>query len=70
MSKNNIATFILKAYGIVSDPATDGYISWGVDGKTLVVHDIEGFTGNVIPLHFRHANFASFVRQLNMYGFR
>jgi hypothetical protein len=35
-----------------------------------VVKDPERFAAEVIPEYFKHNNFASFVRQLNFYGFR
>ena len=42
-------------------------ISWSDDGKHFTVHDVNRFTTDVMPEHFSHANFSSFVRQLNSY---
>ncbi|KAL0080393.1 heat shock factor-type transcription factor [Phycomyces blakesleeanus] len=42
---------------------------WGPDGTTFLVKDINDFSRTILPKHFKHCNFASFVRQLNKYDF-
>lgn len=44
-------------------------ISWLPDGNGFQIINVSGFTESVLPSHFKHNNMASFVRQLNMYGF-
>ena len=44
-------------------------IRWSTNGDSFVVLDEEEFARTMIPELFKHANYASFVRQLNMYGF-
>lgn len=39
-------------------------------GTTFVVKDVDRFAAEAIPEYFKHKNFQSFVRQLNIYGFR
>jgi hypothetical protein len=36
----------------------------------VCVLQVGRFTDEVLPRHFKNANYASFVRQLNLYGFR
>ncbi|OAD67024.1 heat shock factor-type transcription factor, partial [Phycomyces blakesleeanus NRRL 1555(-)] len=42
---------------------------WGPNGKTFIVKDTNEFSKTILPKHFKHCNFASFVRQLNKYDF-
>ncbi|KAF2012279.1 heat shock transcription factor 2 [Aaosphaeria arxii CBS 175.79] len=44
-------------------------VRWGNDGDSFVVLENEKFTKHILPKHFKHSNFASFVRQLNKYDF-
>lgn len=34
-----------------------------------MIKDVMDFAERVLPVYFKHSNYASFVRQLNMYGF-
>jgi heat shock transcription factor len=60
--------FVMKIWSMVNDPANKEYIRWNDDGKTFQVFHTEEFMKVILPKYFKHNNFASFVRQLNMYG--
>jgi len=53
----------------VNDPNSDDLIRWSDSGNSFMVLDEEEFSKKLIPDLFKHNNYASFVRQLNMYGF-
>lgn len=44
-------------------------ISWDKSNVGFIIHDVVSFTREILPKYFRHSNFSSFVRQLNMYDF-
>jgi len=52
----------------VEDSKFQHLIRWNSNGGFLVMNP-EEFSRDVLPLYFKHQNFSSFVRQLNMYGF-
>lgn len=60
--------FIQKMWLMVNDPANHAYIRWSDDGESFLVAHREEFMKSILPKYFKHNNFASFVRQLNMYG--
>ncbi|KAL6602877.1 hypothetical protein ACP70R_043238 [Stipagrostis hirtigluma subsp. patula] len=64
------APFLTKTFELVEDPATDGVVSWGAARNSFVVWDPHAFAARLLPRRFKHANFSTFLRQLNTYGFR
>uniref|UniRef100_G1QDM9 HSF-type DNA-binding domain-containing protein n=1 Tax=Myotis lucifugus TaxID=59463 RepID=G1QDM9_MYOLU len=67
---SNVPAFLTKLWTLVSDPDTDALICWSPSGNSFHVYDQGQFAKEVLPKYFKHNNMASFVRQLNMYGFR
>lgn len=66
---NNSSDFVRKLYKMLEDPSYSSVVRWGDDGDSFVVLENEKFTKSILPKHFKHSNFASFVRQLNKYDF-
>jgi len=62
--------FLTKTYDIFSRDEHQEYCGWGSKGDSIVIRQTEAFSKNVLPKYFKHSNFQSFVRQLNMYDFR
>ncbi|KAK7360924.1 hypothetical protein VNO77_02942 [Canavalia gladiata] len=62
--------FLSKTYEMVDDPSTDSIVSWSPTNNSFVVWNPPEFARDLLPKHFKHNNFSSFVRQLNTYGFR
>lgn len=64
-----VPVFLSKAHNIISScPLHIG--GWTEGGQTFVIKDTNSFAQQVIPLAFKHNNWSSFTRQLNIYGFR
>ncbi|NXX94521.1 HSF4 protein, partial [Centropus bengalensis] len=67
---SNVPAFLTKLWTLVEDPETNHLICWSSNGTSFHVFDQGRFAKEVLPKYFKHNNMASFVRQLNMYGFR
>ena len=70
--KNFYKTFELKSltfHSFLEKNENMDLIRWSDDGNSFIVLDEDEFAKTLIPDLFKHNNYASFVRQLNMYGF-
>ncbi|KAI8371992.1 HSF-type DNA-binding-domain-containing protein, partial [Choanephora cucurbitarum] len=68
-SRKGTSTFISKLYSMVNDDRNQHLIFWNPSGTSFLICNASRFSREILPEHFKHANFSSFVRQLNMYGF-
>lgn len=60
--------FIHKLYNILEDDDLKDLIWWSPSGLSFLIRPTEKFS-RALATYFKHTNIASFVRQLNMYGF-
>ncbi|KAG2176681.1 hypothetical protein INT44_007345 [Umbelopsis vinacea] len=63
------AAFVNKLYRMLEDHEMQDLISWSQSGDLFSVSNPTQFSKVVLPQYFKHNNWQSFVRQLNMYGF-
>lgn len=61
--------FVKKLFQMLQDENYKDIVKWTDSGDSFVVINTNDFTKDILPRHFKHSNFASFVRQLNKYDF-
>ncbi|KAF7586188.1 stress-responsive transcription factor hsf1 [Aspergillus hancockii] len=67
--RKQIPPFVQKLSSFLDESKNTELIRWSDDGNSFIVLDEDEFAKTLIPELFKHNNYASFVRQLNMYGF-
>ncbi|XP_071786086.1 heat shock factor protein-like isoform X1 [Asterias amurensis] len=67
---SSVPGFLSKLWLLVDDAENDELIGWSQNGSSFIVQDQTRFAKEILPNYFKHNNMASFIRQLNMYGFR
>ncbi|KAI0161285.1 hypothetical protein GGR57DRAFT_490067 [Xylariaceae sp. FL1272] len=67
--RKQIPPFVQKLNSFLETSKNTDLIRWSDKGDSFIVLDEDEFAKTLIPELFKHNNYASFVRQLNMYGF-
>ena len=62
-------SFLIKIYEILTNDEFHHTIKWTEEGKSFEIINFQTFVNDILPLYFKHKNFSSFIRQLNMYDF-
>ncbi|KAG2218633.1 hypothetical protein INT45_000806 [Circinella minor] len=55
---------------MLNDSSINNLIRWSVDGRAICIPDVSAFSKDILPQYFKHNNWSSFIRQLNLYEFR
>lgn len=74
IARGGVATpFPWKLHEMLEDAAKEGnesIVSWQSHGYSFLVHKPKLFVEKIMPTYFNQSKFASFQRQLNLYGFQ
>lgn len=68
----NVPPFPVRLHAMLEEAEDDGLadiVSWQPHGRCFVVHKPKEFAEEIMPGYFKMSKFASFLRQLNLYGF-
>lgn len=66
----SLPNFLQKLWVILTENEFAHTIAWNDAGDSFHIVDPQSFCQQVLPNFFKHNNLNSFVRQLNLYGFR
>ena len=62
----SVPAFIAKLWALVEERSTDPVVKWSASGESFLIYDTSGLSKNLLPQYFKHNNYSSFIRQLNM----
>jgi hypothetical protein len=63
-------SFPAKLHEILSNPEYEEIIGWLPHGRSWEVKDRDLLVSVVLKNHFNHSNYDSFIRQVNIWGFK
>lgn len=69
LKSGKVSKFILRLYEMINSSKNISTITWVDSGSSFAILNTSSFTSELLKKHFKHKNYSSFVRQLNLYGF-
>ncbi|CAD8136022.1 unnamed protein product [Paramecium pentaurelia] len=69
-TRSLVPTFIMKTFEMLEDQTISHIVSWTEEGLSFVVKSQKLLQQQVLPQYFKHRNYSSFLRQLNLYNFK
>uniref|UniRef100_A0A7S3GJB5 HSF-type DNA-binding domain-containing protein n=1 Tax=Palpitomonas bilix TaxID=652834 RepID=A0A7S3GJB5_9EUKA len=70
LKEKKVPPFLSSLWTILEESEGANCIKWTRDGEAFVITSPTELSKTILPKHFKHSNFQSFIRQLNVYGFR
>ena len=67
--KRRTKSFLSKLYEILNEISYKDIISWNIEGNGILIKNICSLCKIILPKYYKHNNYSSFIRQLNIYGF-
>jgi transglutaminase-like putative cysteine protease len=61
-----VAAFVRTLFSLVNGPYESTLVEWSPDGTKIVIRDPPRFAAEVCPKFYRHSNWNSFTRVVNM----
>jgi hypothetical protein len=66
--QTKLKPFVYAAFEMVTN--NEGpVLGFSTDGRAIEIRDVTTFAAKILPRYFKHNQFSSFARQMNMYGF-
>ena len=62
-------SFLSILYELLNNLSYNDIISWNIEGNGIIIKNKSKLCEIILPKFYKHNNYSSFVRQLNLYGF-
>ncbi|CAD8100053.1 unnamed protein product [Paramecium sonneborni] len=68
--KGSVPSFLVRLFDIMENEDLKEIIGWNTEGNAFIVRNQQLLADKILPKYFKHKNYPSFLRQLNMYNFK